>query len=243
MSNPRIFLPCVLVPGATVTLDERAANHLVRVLRVEPGQALTLFNGEGGEYTAEFVAARGAIAAAHVLAHRPVERESPLAIWLGQGMGRGERMDHVVQKATELGASRITPLSTQRTVVHLDGERAMRRVEHWRGVAIAACEQCGRNRIPGVDAPQTLAHWLAEAMPPLRLLPDPRGRMRLADLPQERPEAVVLLVGPEGGLAEGEIERARAAGFEGIVLGPRILRTETAPLALIAALQARWGDW
>lgn len=238
---PRIHSPEPLVAGTEVPLSATAAVHLQRVLRLSPDAALTLFDGRGGEYRARLSRMdRGGVHAA-VLEHLPIERESSLRVTLGQGISRGERMDYVIQKAVELGVAAVQPLLSARCVVQLKGERQARRLAHWRGIAIAACEQCGRNTVPEIAAPLALSDWLAEADETPGLLLDPDAERSVADLSLSG-GAVRLLVGPEGGLTEAECKAARQAGFIGLRLGPRVLRTETAPVAALAALQALWGD-
>ncbi len=226
--------------GQVVALDENASNHLVRVLRLGVGDALVLFNGDGRDYAARLISVEKRGARAEVTGVAAVANESPLRITLAQGIARGEKMDWVLQKATELGVAAIVPLQTERTEVKLDADRADKRLAHWSGVLAAACEQCGRARLPVLSAPATLAAWAAGAGDGLKLALDPEGELTLATLPPS--DAVTLVVGPEGGLSERDLATLRAAGFRGLRLGPRILRTETAGLAAIAALQALHGD-
>lgn len=242
MRIPRIYLPLPLAVGATVRLDDNAFNHAVRVLRLQPDAALILFNGQGGALTATLAEVSKREAWARLLEFLPGEVESPLRVILGQGISRGDRMDYTLQKAVELGAAALQPLFTERGGVDLSGERLTRKVQHWRSIVIGACEQCGRNRLPKVYDPLRLADWLAQpAEAGLRLLLDPAAETGLRGL--EPPAGLVtLLIGAEGGLSPGEIAQARQAGFIGVRLGPRILRTETAGLAALAALQALWGD-
>lgn len=242
MKPPRLYLPTTLAAGALVALDANAFNHAVRVLRLRVGDALTLFDGHGGEYVAELVAVERRAATARVLAARAREAESPLRVVLAQGVSKGERMDYTLQKAVELGVAAVQPLLAERSVVQLDGERLARRVEHWQGVLVAACEQSGRNRVPPLAAPARLGDWLAAGGGEgLRLLLDPQAGTGLRALPAPG-GAVTLLIGPEGGLGDGEIAAATAAGWQGVHLGPRVMRTETAGVAALAALQALWGD-
>jgi len=206
---------------------------------------VTLFTGEGGEYSARIVAVERSQVSAEVLQWLPTERESSLAITLVQALQAGEKMDLTVQKAVELGVARIVPVLSRRSIVRLSDERASRRVEHWRGIVVASCEQCGRNRLPLVDAPQGLENWLRQAPRAnvLRLLLAPTAGVSLARLPQPDVAAgVELLVGAEGGLTPEEERLAVAAGFVSLRLGPRILRTETAGVAALAAIQLLWGD-
>jgi 16S rRNA (uracil1498-N3)-methyltransferase len=253
---PRFYChpaPVDLVAGATLALPESAARHAVRVLRLSVGDPITLFDGRGGEYGARIAGIERAQVSVDVLEQHARERESPLPVTLVQALQAGDKMDLTVQKAVELGVWRIVPVVSRRSVVRLDGERAARRVEHWRGVVASACEQCGRNRLPDVDAIEGLERWLGRAAAVgggggggagvRRLMLAPHARETLASLP--RPvagERVELLIGAEGGLAPEEMRAAALAGFVGIRLGPRILRTETAGLAALAALQCLWGD-
>lgn len=242
MTFPRFFCPGPLAPGAVLALPEGAAAHAARVLRLAAGDAVTLFDGRGGEYAARIAAVRKAAVDAEVLAFRERECESPLAIRLVQALQAGDKMDLTVQKAVELGVAAILPVASRRSVVRLDGERAARRVAHWQGVAVAACEQCGRNRVPEVAAIEPLDRWLARpAAAPLRLMLSPAAELTLQALPPAR--SLELLIGAEGGLDPREVEMAEAAGFVGVRLGPRVLRTETAGLAALAAIQTLWGDF
>jgi len=237
---PRFFAPVRLSLGAEVELPERAARHCA-VLRLRRGDAVILFNGEGGEYPAELTRVSRADSRACVMSRQTPERESPLAIALAQCVSSGDRMDTTLQKSTELGVSRIVPIASERSVVRLSSDRADRRVAHWRNVVIAACEQCGRNHVPEVTAIVDLAVFLGQAASDgLRLLLAPDSVRDLKQL--DPPSSVTLLVGPEGGLAPEERRRAERSGFVPVRFGPRVLRTETAPLAAIAAMQALWGD-
>ncbi len=241
MRLTRVYLDAPLEAGGRVTLSGSAARHLKRVLRLRPGQGLTLFNGSGGEYAATIEALHGEKVAVVVGGSRAIERESPLTLTLAQGVSRGERMDLIVQKATELGASRIVPLLTERSVVRLGALEGKRKLEHWRAIAIAACEQSGRNRVPQLVSPLPLADFLRQ--PPeagARLLLSPPAVGRIRDVPPA--SAATVLIGPEGGLTEAEQETALAAGFTPVRLGPRILRTETAAFAALTVLQLEFGD-
>jgi len=240
-ARTRLYCDLPLSPGAEIALSEAAAHHAVNVLRLQAGDALTLFNGAGGEYSASVVAVGKRETRVRLVEFHAVERDSPLQITLALGISAGERMDYSLQKATELGVSAIQPLATERSVVKLAGERADKRLQHWQHVVIAACEQCGRNRVPAVAPVQKLFDYLAGIDRGKRLLMlSPHAA---APLKRVTPAAdVVLLVGAEGGLAPAEAEAAAASGFEPVSLGPRILRTETAPLAALAVLQALWGD-
>jgi 16S rRNA (uracil1498-N3)-methyltransferase len=257
MRLTRVYVDAPLEPGTRITLEGSAASHVTRVLRLRTGDALTLFNGRGGEYAASIDKSHGGELTVAVGEHRAAERESPLAITLGQGLSRGERMDLVVQKATELGVTQLVPLLTERSVVRLDAPQAHRKLNHWHAIAVAACEQSGRNRLPEVTAPAALREFLradaagaaaggepGSAAGPravARLLLSPGATLRLADVP--RPLArVTVLIGPEGGLTDGEHEAALAAGFTAVRLGPRVLRTETAAIAALVLLQREFGD-
>ncbi|HVY79889.1 MAG TPA: 16S rRNA (uracil(1498)-N(3))-methyltransferase [Steroidobacteraceae bacterium] len=304
MRLTRVYVEEPLAAGTTCVIGGSAANHIARVLRLREGDALTLFDGRGGEYGARIAAFRKEAVLAQVQEHRDVELESALDLTLVQGISRGERMDWVMQKATELGVRRIVPVLTERSVVKLDDRHGEKKLQHWRGVVIAACEQCGRNRVPEVTAPMPFHEALSSAItaPPLlaqqrhgvsahpradagtgaaaadherrpadrspkaqtgdraltggagpdgagkarlpadvtRLLLSPQASLRVRDLP--RPARVALLIGPEGGLADAEQDAAVKAGFIPVQLGPRILRTETAAIAALAALQHDFGD-
>lgn len=242
MISPRFFCPDGLASGVSLRLPGNAARHAARVLRLGVGAPVALFDGRGGEYAATIAAVRKDDVVAEVGAWHDRECESLLQIRLVQALQAGEKMDLTVQKAVELGVAAIQPVSGRRSVVRLDGERAQRRVEHWRGVVVAACEQCGRNRVPPVGELEPLDRWLAKpAEVPLRLMLSPAASLTLDALPQAR--SLELLVGAEGGLDPQEIAAAEAAGFVGVRLGPRVLRTETAGLTALAAIQMLWGDF
>lgn len=243
MRIPRIHLADALAPGDVVQLPEQAGEHVARVLRMESGHPVILFNGDGCEYDARLAAIAKRAVTAQVIERRVVSRESPLALTLAQGVARGEKMDWILQKATELGVRHIAPVVTERTEVRLDEDRAERRVAHWREVIASACEQCGRTELPTIDAPRKLATWAAslpdDGTARYALLPD--GDTSLRDIGASV-TAAILVVGPEGGFSDHDEAVLRAAGFKGLRLGPRVLRTETAGLAAIAALQAVVGD-
>jgi len=243
MRLTRIHVSTPLAANSDITLPAQAGEHLTRVLRLEAGAGFTLFDGRGGEYAAELAPRSGKQVRARVLAHSAVERESPLDITLLQGIARGERMDLIVQKSTELGVTRIVPVMTERSVVKVDAKQRARKLEHWQSIAISACEQCGRNRLPEVGDPVALGDAIA-ALPAgnLRCLLAADGTEALATAARGVRAGIVLLIGPEGGLADNERQFARAHGFSAYRLGPRILRTETAGLAALATLQAIAGD-
>jgi len=242
----RIHFSGPIEAGGECTLGAPQSHHLSGVLRLKACDALVLFDGAGGEYPATILrlGKRGVTVA--VQERRIVSRESPLAVTLAQAVASGERMDYTIQKAVELGVAAIQPLAASRSVVRLSGERADRRVSHWRAVAIAACEQCGRNHLPPIAAVAPLERWLAQWPArnegSRRLLLTPHTDARLREL--ERPtHPVVLLAGPEGGFTPDEESAARRGGFIPVSLGPRVLRTETAAVAALAAMQALWGDF
>jgi 16S rRNA (uracil1498-N3)-methyltransferase len=246
MRNIRVYLDRPLTAGQTAPLSDFAAAHLTRVLRLTDGAAITCFNGDGHDYRARLALHGRGRGEVQVESRSAVDSESPLEITLAQALARGERMDWVIQKATELGASAIVPLVTERTEVKLDEERAARRMAHWRGVAISACEQCGRARLPRLDPPQVLHAWLASQVGPerdgtARLVLHPDGGRSLGAGVGDRPR-VVLAVGPEGGFSDRDLAQFDLASFEPVRLGPRVLRTETAGPAALAVLGALRGD-
>lgn len=240
MRVSRLFTPQALEPGSETSLDAEASHYLLRVLRLPVGAPLLLFNGDGSEYSAELSAAGKKQATVRVLGKHAVHTESQLHTVLGLGLSRGERMDLAIQKSTELGVNRVVPLFTEHCEVKLDDARAEKRLAHWRQVAISACEQCGRVIPPQIEAPWKLEDWLQASPAGLKLVCDQR---QAQGLPEQAPaEGVVLLIGPEGGLSDREVAQARAAGFQGLALGPRVFRTETAPVAALSVIQYLWGD-
>lgn len=243
MATPRIYLPTALALDTEVALDARALGHAVRVLRLRGGDELILFNGSDAiEYHAQLIEVRKDSATCRILSHHSRNTESPLALELAQGISRGERMDYTIQKAVELGVQRIVPLATERSQVKLSGEREEKRLQHWQGIILHACEQSGRNRIPELAPVQRLDHWLnSRAHTAHALFLDPEGDVNIGALIGPV-TSVSLLVGPEGGLSPAERELAIARGFLRLRLGPRVLRTETAALVALAALQGIWGD-
>lgn len=243
MSSPRFFCDAKLGPGVLLELPENAARHAVRALRLKAGDSITLFNGDGMDYCAEMLRASKEGVTAKITAWSPVKCESPLKVTLAQAISSGDRMDFTLQKAAELGVSAIHPLAAERSVVKLSGERADKRREHWQNVVVSACEQCGRAIVPEVSAPAPLLNWMG-AMPEyaLKVMLSPAAELTLHDLPEPRGE-ICLLIGCEGGFALSEIKAAECAGFVPVRLGARVLRTESAALAAIAAMQALWGDF
>ena len=237
----RVHADTALAQGARVTLRGPAAAHVTRVLRLGVGDALTLFNGDGMDYPGRIAALGRGTVDAEVTGRMAARAESPLSVTLVQGIARAERMDLVVQKATELGVAAIAPVATARSVVKLDAESRDRKAAHWRGIAVAACEQCGRARVPVITEPVTFAAWLARpaAAPRFLLSPDAEASLAAAARGTRTAE---LLVGPEGGLEDTERNAATAAGYQACRLGPRVLRSETAAIAALAVLQAIAGD-
>jgi 16S rRNA (uracil1498-N3)-methyltransferase len=242
---PRLYVATAIVPGAPLALGEAASRH-AQVLRLQPGSEVVLFDGRGGQWAARIdaIGRREVTATAH--AHDAVERELAPAVTLALAMPAGDRMDSVVEKATELGAARIVPLHTERSVLRLAGERAAKRQAHWQAIAVAACEQCGRNRVPTVSAPQSLPAWLAEldthvAPEHARWLLGWHEARPWSAVAAERPATVTVLSGPEGGFTADEEAMARSRGFCVVGLGARVLRADTAPLAALAALSLAAG--
>lgn len=241
MRIPRLYTAQALDSGTPLSLEPEPSHHLTRALRMGQGDALVLFNGTGGEYPATITGMGKKQVEVLTGELREGDNESPLHIHLGIALSRGDRMDWVMQKSTELGVAAITPLFTEHTGVKLAGERAEKKIRHWRQVVISACEQCGRNRLPAVHAPQQIDDWLTSTVADRKLVLHHRAE-NFPDQEDPGPESIALLVGPEGGLSDQEIGSAESAGFSSLRLGPRVLRTETAPLSALAVLQARWGD-
>ena len=238
---PRFFCPLPLAIGAVITLPESLAHHVL-VLRLAPGAAITLFNGEGGEYTATLSCIEKKRVCAELKAFAAHDVELPYAVTLAQGLPEASKMDWIIEKAIELGASGIVPLAAQRSVVRLSGERAERRLAHWRGIIVSASQQSGRNRLAQLAALNDYQQWISQQDMHRRIILSPRGGQSLADWARHQaPQAVTLVIGPEGGLTEAEENAALGHGALALAMGPRILRTETAGLAAIAALNAIWG--
>jgi 16S rRNA (uracil1498-N3)-methyltransferase len=242
-SLTRVYVPDAIPAHGIFDAPRDAAHHLAHVLRLGEGDLLVVFDGRGLEYAATIERIGKSAVTLRVSEPNAVDRESPLAVTLAQGISSGERMDYTVQKAVELGVTAIQPLASERSIVRLSAERAAKRVAHWQGIVVAACEQSGRNRVPEVLPVASVTGWLAQVpSDALRLTLSPNAESTLHEL--ERPQgSIALLVGPEGGLSPRERDDARAAGFSGLKLGPRVLRTETAALAALAAMQALWGDF
>lgn len=244
MRTTRIHIDQPLAQAAELPLPAQAAEHVVRVLRMNAGDVLTVFNGDGYDYAATLISVGKRDVMLRIDSREEVTNESPLKLTLAQGVARGEKMDLIVQKATELGVARIVPLFTERSEVKLDASRAEKRLLHWQAVAASACEQSGRVRVPEVAAAQPLQAWLEslsnDDAQRLALLPE--GTLRAREV-QFSASGGLLVIGPEGGLGDRDVSALRDAGFQGLRLGPRILRTETAGLAALAALQALHGDF
>lgn len=240
MRVSRFYLDTPLNQGEQ-TLTGDVAHYIARVLRLGPGAPVQIFNGSGQEWPGEVVAAGKREVVVKLQA--PVEGmpESPLHTHLGQTMSRGDRMDWAIQKAVELGVSEITPLFTERCEVKLQGERADKRQAHWQQIAVSACEQCGRSVVPVIHPPVALQDWMASLTSDLKLVLHHRTEQDLDQLPH--PTSLALLIGPEGGLSADEIQQAEAAGFIAARFGPRVLRTETAPVVALSMAQQRWGDF
>jgi 16S rRNA (uracil1498-N3)-methyltransferase len=267
MRLTRVYVDGALIPGSTVELARETGAHLAKVLRARSGDELVLFNGGGLEFTGTIDAVRGSRVSASIGAARSIDRESPCKVTLVQCVPRGDRMDFIVQKATELGVARIVPVLSQRSVVRLDASQAASKQAHWRAVAVSACEQCGRNRLPSVEAAQPLLNYLGGLAPyggtpgeapgvtpgaanarPLRLVLEPESAHPEGNAAQllgdfgAAVDAVEIAIGPEGGFAPDELEAFQLCAFSRVGLGPRVLRTETAAIAAVVMLQARFGD-
>lgn len=240
-SAPRIYCPQPLHQGDCLPLDDNNVTHLLRVLRMTEGDPVRVFNGAGAEYSARLCDVQKKSASVEILECLRQEPSTSLNLHLGQVVSKGDRMDFTIQKATELGITDITPLWSERCEVRLKHERLDKKMEHWQNVAIAACEQSGRTWVPTIHEPQYFADWAAQQQQDIRLLLHPHQQKPLRDYAQ--PASIALLVGPEGGFSEREVEQALQCGFAGLTLGPRILRTETAALAALSVLQFQWGDF
>ncbi|HEY8332004.1 MAG TPA: 16S rRNA (uracil(1498)-N(3))-methyltransferase [Pseudomonas sp.] len=239
MRLSRFFIDAPLALGRHA-LPEAQAHYIGRVLRLAAGDAVQLFDGSGQEFVGELVEVGKKTVQVELREQFAGLAESPLRIHLGQGLSRGERMDWAIQKATELGVAEITPLVSERCEVRLKDERADKRLAHWRQIAISACEQCGRSVLPTLHAPVVLADWLAQTEAELKLVLHPVAEP-LASHP--RPQSLAFLIGPEGGLSEAEVQQAQRAGYHAARLGPRVLRTETAPVVALSVAQQLWGDF
>ncbi|WP_067515672.1 16S rRNA (uracil(1498)-N(3))-methyltransferase [Endozoicomonas ascidiicola] len=241
MRNPRIFSDQPLQANSSVELAESAANHVGRVLRMKVDEPLVLFNGQGGAWQGKVESVSKKSVTVYLDNLIEGDAQSPLTIELGQILSRGERMDYAIQKATEAGVTSITPLWSERCEVKLNAERLDKRVKHWQQIAISACEQCGRNIIPVIHPPVKLEEWLSTRKTNLNFVLHHRTKEQLSGY--EAPDSVSLLIGPEGGLTADEIVMAEQKQFNPLALGPRVLRTETAPVVAISLMQYLWGDY
>ncbi|CAM2748450.1 16S rRNA (uracil(1498)-N(3))-methyltransferase [Vibrio ordalii] len=241
MRIPRIYHPTPLQPSAIIALNDDAAGHIGRVLRMQAGQEVLLFDGSGAEFPAEITEVSKKNVLVNVLKRVEKSCESPLNLHLGQVISRGDKMEFTIQKSVELGVNTITPLISERCGVKLDAKRFEKKLEQWQKIAISACEQCGRNIVPLIRPIMQLQEWCAEPSDALKLNLHPRAKYSINTLPQPI-NKVRLLIGPEGGLSESEISMTEQYHFEETLLGPRVLRTETAALTAITALQVRFGD-
>jgi 16S rRNA (uracil1498-N3)-methyltransferase len=243
MRLTRVHVDAPLADGGELALPDSAAAHLARVLRLQPGDACVLFNGDGRDYAATITAAGKREVRVRIGSSLAVASESPLSITLVQGIARGEKMDWILQTATELGVAAIAPVSSERSEVRLEGERADKRLAHWRSVVVAACEQSGRAIVPVVAPPRSLQDALTGLPMGPRYLLDPQSERAIGGIAMASNAGCVLAVGPEGGWSPRDRDLLVGAGFEGLRLGPRVLRTETAGIAAIAALQVLRGDF
>lgn len=241
MRIPRVHI-APLPEGATeLVLSRETSHYLSRVLRLPVDANIIAFDGRGGEYSAKILQIEKHRSTIALERFSPDNRDSPLSVHLAIAISRGERMDFVVQKATELGVSSITPLFSERCEVKLKADRQDKKLHHWRKVAISACEQCGRNLLPIINPPATLADWITQSDQELKLVLHLAEGQNVVDN-ADAPQSIALLIGPEGGLSEDEVTRAQNKGFKSMQLGPRVLRTETAPIAALSILQYQWGD-
>ena len=241
MRIPRIYLPDADQGGTQLALPEGAFGHLVRVLRMNDGAELEIFNGRGQRFSAQLTNVGKRSAAVELLEALPSQTQSPLHTHLGLVMSKGDRFDYALQKATELGVSAITPLTSERCDLKLKADRQEKKMQHWQGVLASACEQCGQDRLPELGEVQSLENWVANQHSALKLVLHTSAEK--PTFPEASPETVSFLIGPEGGLTEQEVTAATKAGFQSWQLGPRVLRTETAPVVMLALLQQRWGDY
>ena len=241
MRIPRFYDPQSLQLDQLIELNDAVVQHVCRALRMRVGDELILFNGDGLEYKAQLETVEKRRASARITQQDDRHIESPLDIRIRQSLSRGERMDYAVHKDTEMGMQQMFPLFSERCEVKLSTDRQDKRIRHWQQVAISACEQSGRCKVPTIGAPQTLEQWVKQEDAELKLVLHHHTATPLAEM--DAPESIALLIGPEGGLTEQEVELARDHGFQPVAFGPRVMRTETAPVAALALLQYLWGDW
>lgn len=240
MRIPRIFQDQPLAVGNIVQLNEAGIHHVINVLRLKPDAELILFNGDGHDYPCQLLETSKKQARVQIQDCLPVDIESPLVTHLALGISKGDRMDYAIQKSVELGVNRITPLITERSIVQLDSKRESKRLLHWQGVIQGACEQCGRAVLPKLDTVMHYEQFLAEPLDGQRMILDPRSSMNLSRC--ERPQVLILMIGPEGGFSKTERNLAYQHNAVGVQLGPRVLRTETAVVAGLSTVQTLWGD-
>jgi 16S rRNA (uracil1498-N3)-methyltransferase len=238
----RIYQNTELKSGSNIQLDTQASHHLARVLRAEVGDAVTLFNGQGGEYAAAIEKIDKKNVSVTLGEHNARDTESPINLWLAQGIARGEKMDFIIQKAVELGVKKIFPLKTERVNVQLKGDREAKRIQHWQSIVVSACEQSGRNSLPEITAPQTYRNFLEDINADHAFVLSPHVEKNTDTIKIKSAESVLLLIGPEGGLSDAEVNAAVQHGYKPLRLGPRVLRTETATIAALAKLQSQFGD-
>lgn len=243
MSIARIYQKISLKIGEKITLDEGASHHLSRVLRAHVDDLFTIFNGEGGEFSAQIIEINKKNIVAKIQIFTDKNVESPLNLTLAQGIARGEKMDFIVQKAVELGVKTIIPLITERCNVRLDREREAKRLQHWQAILIGACEQSGRNFIPEITAPKIFSEWILVAKAAQKFVLSPHFSASKNTENQQNEGSCIVLIGPEGGLSDGEVASAIQQGFDPLLLGPRVLRTETATIAALSYFQVRFGDF
>lgn len=240
MRVPRFYQNCDLTPHSTIELSDDAVQHIARVLRMKTNDEITLFNGDGHEYGAHLVSVEKRKVSALITGDTQPERHSKLIVQIGQAISKGDRMDYAVQKSTELGMTSLTPLISERCEVKLPPERQLKRQQHWQQLSISACEQSLRTTIPTIEKPTTLKEWIKQCDAQVKLVLHHHTEKGLNQF--KPPQSVALLVGPEGGLSEEEVALAVEAGFHPVAFGPRVMRTETAPITAQAILQYLWGD-
>lgn len=241
MKIPRIFQEIPLLENTTITMTEAGSHHVAQVLRMTPGEQVLLFNGTGGEYFGEIVAVSKRSVEVQLTYFNEVDRTSPLAVHMGQVIGKGDHMDYAIQKAVELGVSEITPLFSRRCEVRLSGERLEKKVQQWQNLVISACEQSGLNIVPRVNAPVSLETWVSAVQAERKWILHTEGEP-WNPFAGDGPASLAFAVGPEGGFDDTEIATAKDLGFDCVTLGPRVWRTETAPVVLLSLLQYHWGD-
>jgi 16S rRNA (uracil1498-N3)-methyltransferase len=242
MRIPRLYSSSTLLINSEVELEQTITRHVIQVLRLKPGHPIILFNGQGGEYKAELIVAEKRKATVKILEFNPVERESSLNLHLAIGISKGDRMDYAIQKTVEAGVNLFTPLITEHCAFSLNKERIQKRLTHWQSIIHSACEQSGRNTIPHINSVMNFKNFCESNQQGLKLVLDPNAHKTLASIQASNPSTCTLCVGPEGGLSQAEVEQASQSGFNTIRMGERILRTETAAIVSVTAIQVLWGD-